>query len=103
VPVRNTRRRYLLFKIHVQNYPLKRDIIKNIIGKTVNLYGVKGFSIINPKLIQYNSKTKKGILRCRLEGLNMMRSTISLITKIEESQCAIEVLRVSGTIKSLQP
>lgn len=101
MPVRDTHRRYLLFKLHTTAYPEENQIHEKIIVELTKMYGIKGLSTVNPRLIKYNINTKTGILRCNLRGLRIMRAAIAFITGIEESDCSVEVLRLSGTIKSL--
>jgi RNase P/RNase MRP subunit POP5 len=84
IPVRTTRRRYVFFRIRG---PLKTQ--KEIVNRTI------------PKLIRYNEKQSEGILFTNHNEVWRLRSALAYITKIEDEVSAFQVLKVSGTMRSL--
>ena len=102
MPVRNIRRRYIKFKIYLINEINEIDVFEGIRTNIKELYGLKGLINSDPKLIEYDSVKKTGILRCTHKELRNTRAAIASITKIQDSELAIHVLKVSGTIKTLK-
>lgn len=101
IPVRTTRRRYVFFRIRG---PLKtqKEIVNRTIKCTITkLFGITGLSEINPKLIRYNEKQSEGILFTNHNEVWRLRSALAYITKIEDEVSAFQVLKVSGTMRSL--
>ncbi len=102
MPVRSTRRRYLW--IHLEtDATLDADSLSNVIDAKIHyLYGVKGAVEMNLRLIEYIPDGKSAIIRCNHNRLNEMRAVLAHISDIHGEPARIDVLRVSGTIKSLK-
>ncbi|MCW4049676.1 MAG: Rpp14/Pop5 family protein [Candidatus Bathyarchaeota archaeon] len=102
MPVRNVRRRYLAIRVHSESSVSEEDLLDAINQKIHYLYGVKGASEINLKMIEYSPEEKHGILRCSHNRLTEMRAALAHITSINNIESSIHVIRVSGTIKTLR-
>jgi RNase P/RNase MRP subunit POP5 len=70
--------------------------------QVVQLYGTKGLAETDLRLISYDSDAKVAILRCRHRSLRKIRGTIALLTNVVSQPVALQVVKVSGTIKSLK-
>jgi len=101
MPVRGVRRRYLRFTIYGPS-PREDLVWETIKNSVLNLYGVNGFSIIDPILISYDEAEHKGLVRCKHDRLRCMRTALAYITCIGSETSAFRVDRVSGTIKGLK-
>jgi RNase P/RNase MRP subunit POP5 len=102
MPVRLVKRRYLLFKVTSEATPDEKTIWEHLRNSVYMLYGAKGFSLIDPNLIEYDEKTKAGIVRCTHDTDRFLRASLATIVAISGSPAALRVQRSSGTIKSLR-
>jgi ribonuclease P/MRP protein subunit POP5 len=102
MPVRSVKRRYLLFKVVSEATPDEKTIWEHLRDSIYMLYGAKGLSLVDPNLIEYNEKTKTGIIRCAHDTDRFLRTSLATIVAVSGSPAAIRVQRSSGTIKSLR-
>lgn len=102
MPVRLVKRRYLLFKVASEATPDEKTIWEHLRDSVYMLYGAKGLSLVDPNLIEYNEKTKTGIIRCTNDTDRFLRTSLATIVAVSGSPAAIRVQRSSGTIKSLR-
>jgi RNase P/RNase MRP subunit POP5 len=101
MPVRQNRRRYLLvdvFRGKITGSELNQ-ILKE---KMTQLYGAKGLSEANLKLIDFDSESNAAIIRCNHKSIRSLRATLALITSYNSRPLTINVIKSSGTIKSLK-
>ena len=102
MPVRGTGRRYLSFWV-VGERDHDIDDVSNVIQEEVlSLFGIRGLSSMEPKIIEFKETEQRGILRCDRDHLAEMRAALTLITQIGDSLAAILVERASGTLRSLR-
>lgn len=66
------------------------------------LFGVKGLSKADLRLIEYKPENMNGILRCSHNQLTQVRAALAHLTEIGGAPATIRVNRVSGTIKALR-
>lgn len=102
MPVRGIRRRYLLFYVTGEHPVNEKAIWETMRDSILTLYGVKGFSLIDPNLIEYNAETRNGIIRCTHDTTKFMRASLASIMNVSGSPVAVRVQRISGTIKALR-
>lgn len=102
MPVREARRRYLMFQIASEVGPGEKTLEEAIIRGILTLYGLKGLSQANPQLIEYDEKEKMGILRCSHTQLRQVRASLAYITSLEGLPASIQVKGVSGTLRALR-
>ena len=102
MPVRGVRRRYLLFSIDSDAKPTEREVWETIRDSIQGLYGVKGLSLIDPNLIQYDVETTKGVVRCTHDTERYLRACLAYTASIGGKAAAIRVARSSGTLKALR-
>jgi len=102
MPVRAHRRRYLGFTVEGLNN-LDDKIIGDTLFDAVSKYqGVKGLSMANLKLIEFNPENNFGIVRCSNTYIREVQASIALIDNIMGKLACIHVDRVSGTIRALR-
>lgn len=102
MPVRLVRRRYLLFKVTSEVTPDEKTIWEHLRDSVYTLYGAKGLSLVDLSLIEYNEKTKTGIVRCTHDTERFLRASLATIINISNTPAAIRVNLSSGTIKTLR-
>ena len=102
MPVRSVRRRYLWVHIESESSISEEAALKAVEDKIHFLYGVKGASEINHRLIEFYPEAQNLILRCNHNRLNEMRTILAHISEIKGTDVRLDVERVSGTIKTLK-
>ena len=102
MPVRNVRRRYLALQVYSEADLTEADLSHAISDKIHLLYGVKGAAETNYRMIEYNQQPRQGIIRCNHDKLIETRAALAHITAINGAPVSIQVITVSGTIKSLR-
>ena len=102
MPVRSVRRRYLW--VHIEtSVELDPSMLNRVIDAKIQyLYGVKGTVDMNYRLIEYFPDGYNAIVRCNHVTLTELRAALAHITDIAGEPTRFDVLRVSGTIKSLK-
>lgn len=75
---------------------------KVIDAKIQYLFGVKGAVDMNYRLIEFFPEGNNVIVRCNHVMLTELRAALAHITDISGAPARFDVLRVSGTIKSLK-
>ena len=101
MPIRKSRR-YLRIWIRGAQVFSSKEVADAIHKGVLSLYGLHGFSQIEPMLIEFEEAEQTGILRCNRSHLREMRASLAFIVNIGDSSAAIHVTRTSGTIKSLR-
>lgn len=102
MPFRRTGRRYLSFWVAGERDHNIDDVAMAVQKGVLSLYGTKGLSRLDPKLVEFKENEQKGIIRCTRENLTEMRVALTFITLIGDSYSAIYVEKVSGTLRSLR-
>ncbi|MBU4266488.1 MAG: hypothetical protein L6243_04090 [Candidatus Altiarchaeales archaeon] len=98
-PTQRERNRYLAFEA-ISDSPLKRDeIIRAIQNSCLNFLGELGTSKTGLWLMDWDAKTKKGILKVTHKTVDEVRASMALVKEINRQSCIIRVLGVSGTVK----
>jgi len=99
--LKRSKRRYLLLQIDVEGSLNEREFLDAIWGSIARLYGENGASLTNMSLIKYDEEKKSALIRVSLSALQIVRASIALITRISDRSAAVQVIKISGTIKSL--
>lgn len=48
----------------------------------------------------YDANAQRGVIKCKRDSVEQVRAALSLIQQVGETRCVINVLGVTGTIKS---
>jgi len=102
MPVRSVRRRYIWAHIESETDHTESSVYKAINHTIHFLYGVKGATEMNYRLIEFYPEEQNLILRCNHNRLNEMRAVLAHISEINDTPVRIDVKLVSGTIKTLK-
>ena len=92
---------YMIFP-HGYNVEFAEEIKKAMNSSINELFGIVGLSRIKPKIIEFDQKMQRGIIRCNHSHLREIRAALTLINNISGIELAIHVERISGTLKSIR-
>ena len=94
--------RYLVFELISDEKISYSDMTNAIWNSMLNLLGELETSDAKMWLIQnlYDEKSQRGVIKCRHDFVEKMRAVLSLIHMISEKRVIINILGVTGTIKS---
>ncbi|WP_172633877.1 Rpp14/Pop5 family protein [Caldisphaera lagunensis] len=96
--IKKPRRRYLIFEI-ASIKDIDPGLLENSIKEEFkNLFGITSLADSYLKLIYFDNKTKRGILRIKHIYLSHLITAIALIRKIDNDELLIIPIRTSGTI-----
>ena len=97
--------RYIAFEIISESNEITEEQLLNTIWyQLYTLYGEHGTSKMGLWLMNFDPKSKKGILRCNLKELDKLRTALATIISFErkrQPEVVIYVIGISGTIKSI--
>jgi len=102
MPVRGTGRRYLAISLEGGDACSEQEVSDALHQAVGELFGDYGVSCLQPRLIEFDEGTSKGIVRCSRSHTREMRAVLALITEISNREAAVRVMGASGTIKSLK-
>ncbi|HIK01880.1 TPA: ribonuclease P protein component 2 [archaeon] len=91
--------RYISFELLSENKISEKQIVSEMLNSILSFLGELGASNANLWLIEYDSKTSSGIVRCSNKALTEVIASLATITSIGGSRTTFRVLGVSGTIK----
>ncbi len=99
------KKRYILFTLHVENMNLisKDDFSRALKHHLLHCFGVLGLPLHRVKLIIFDAKQGKGILRCAHTSKDNIITALTLMTNLSGKPLRVRTLRTSGTLKSLRP
>jgi RNase P/RNase MRP subunit POP5 len=97
----NERERFLFINIMRNQVFSKRDLINALRKAVLRLYGENGASRVNLRIIRFDPEAHFAVLRCSNKMLNYTRAAIASVTKINNENVSLSVVRVSGTIRTL--
>jgi RNase P/RNase MRP subunit POP5 len=95
------RHRYLAIRIDSEHYFEERELSSAFWRTATELFGEYGSSKMGFFLIKYDEQRKLAVIRCSLKAIEMVRTSIALITKINDKPTALHVSRISGTLRGL--
>jgi RNase P/RNase MRP subunit POP5 len=99
--LKRSKRRYLLLQIDVDGSLNEREFLDAVWGSITRMYGESGASLTNMSLIKYDEEKKSALIRVSLSALQSVRASLALITRVSDRSVAVQVIKISGTIKSL--
>ena len=74
-----------------------------IYAEALKFFGEYGLSEAALKLVEYNTSTKKGILRCERDYLDKVLGFLALVNSLNNEEVRLVSIKSSGTIHSLEP
>lgn len=93
--------RYLLVRVVSDRNVSEEDFRSALEGVGKDFFGSIGLLQVSPKILRYDPVRREAILKCRVESLDRVRSTVALLTQVSGQPAAAFVARSSGTIRAL--
>ncbi len=97
LPTLRDKKRYLAIEVTAEQTINRQQLFNELLESVASLFGDKGISEINPKLMSYDGRF--GIIRCTREKTQETRAALACINNIRRIRVSILVLGISGTIK----
>jgi RNase P/RNase MRP subunit POP5 len=99
--MKRIKRRYLLLQLDVECIPEQRAFLDAVWRAIGQLYGESGASQTSLALINYDAERKRAVLRTSLVTVDIVRTALASMVRLDGKAAAVHVLAVSGTIKAL--
>ncbi|MBM3282387.1 MAG: hypothetical protein FJY86_03560 [Candidatus Diapherotrites archaeon] len=99
------KKRYILFTLNVENSNLisKDDFSRALKHHLLHCFGVLGLPLHRVKLVIFDTKQGKGILRCAHTSKDSVITALSLMNALNGKPIRLRSMKTSGTLKSLRP
>ena len=99
--LKRVKRRYLALQIDSKEPIGSGEFMDAMWNAVKKLYGEYGASRTGLGLIDFDVEKHRLVIRTAHTGVEMVRTALASITRIENRPVALHVLAVSGTIKAL--
>ncbi len=99
--MKRIKRRYLLLQLDVECVPEQKAFLDAVWRAVGQIYGEFGASQTRLALINYDVEGKMAVLRTSLVTVDLVRTALASIVRLDGKAAAVHVLAVSGTIKAL--
>ncbi|MBI2005214.1 MAG: ribonuclease P protein component 2 [Candidatus Aenigmarchaeota archaeon] len=102
-PTLREKERYISFKIISEESVVYSDLESAIWSQLLDFYGELGVSQMSLRIVKnlYNEKEQIAVIKCNNKSVPKVIGGLGLITRLGESRVIFKILKVSGTIKSL--
>ncbi|MEW6329662.1 MAG: Rpp14/Pop5 family protein [Candidatus Micrarchaeota archaeon] len=101
-PTMREKRRYVLFEVKAESAIGERDAREGIYDGLLKFLGEYGSSLAGPKVLEFDEKSARGVLRCARDEIVSVKAALALMNNIAGRKAAVRALGVSGTIKKLK-
>ncbi len=97
-------KRYVIFELIGENPVEYGSVVNAVWTKLFELYGEFGTSDMDMWIIEnlFSMEKQKGVIKCSNKEVEKMRTALTLINMINEIKIIVNVLGVTGTIKSAE-
>jgi len=95
------RKRYVLFGLGGQDLT-GEELKRGLYAEALRFFGELGLSYAAFKLIEYDSKTKRGVIRCERSHLEKVLGFLALVSSLDGREARLRALKSSGTIAGLR-
>jgi RNase P/RNase MRP subunit POP5 len=102
--VKEEKSRYIAFETIIEDEtPVDSISVFNSISRSIlSLFGEVEASQSGIWLLEFDPETFHGILRCTSKSLDKVQTAMAVVTRIEDRQAILHLLKTSGTIRSLR-
>jgi len=98
-PTLRDRNRYIAFTLRSEGGLDKRAVVRLVNSSVGSFLGEAAAGETGLWLIEWDEKTKRGILRTTHKTVDKVRAALTLAQKYEDKKITYQTLGVSGTIK----
>ena len=99
--LKRVKRRYLLVAVDCGIKCSSGEFMDAVWGSVSKLFGDVGCGKVGLSLVSFHEASRVAVLRVGLAGVESVRTALACVTKISGKPAAFHVLKVSGTLKSL--
>ena len=99
--LKRVKRRYLLVAVDCGVKCSSSEFMDAVWGSVSKLFGEHGCSKVGLSLISFDDVRQVAVLRVALAGVELVRTALACVTEVNGKPAAIHVLKVSGTLESL--
>ena len=101
-PTMRPTKRYIAYEVISESPIQYNEFISAVWVSMFNFLGELGSSEAGVWFVHnlHDEKTQKGLLKCRHDAVEKIRTALSLIQIIGETRAIIKIMGVTGTIKS---
>lgn len=102
-PTLREKERYIAFKIISEEPIVYSDLEAGVWQTLLDFYGELGTSQMSMWLVKnlWDEKEQTGVIRCNNKSVQKVVAGLGLVTRLGESRIIFKILKISGTIKSL--
>lgn len=95
-------KRYVVFEVISEHPVVYNDLVNAVWNSMLSFLGELDTSEVKFWLIEnlYDTATQQGVIKCKHDFVEKMRTVLSLIQIVGETKVIIKILGVTGTIKS---
>lgn len=103
-PALRNKKRYLKFRIHSEETIELGEFVDAVWEKCLSYLGTKETSETDFWVIgnQFDEEKQEGIVKVNREKVDEFRASLTLLDHIDNKKVALEVTKVSGSIKKLK-
>ncbi|MBU0762750.1 MAG: hypothetical protein KKD39_06960 [Candidatus Altiarchaeota archaeon] len=98
-PTIRERNRYLTFEILCDKAVDRKTLVDAVWSVMLRLYGEVGTSKTSLWVMDWDETAKKGIVKVNRASIDLLRSSLVLLKEIKGGKVAVNVYRVSSTLK----
>ena len=100
VKSRALKKRYILFAFKGPDMD-EQSLKRALYAEALSFFGELGLSEVALKLVAYDMKTNRGIIRCERDYQGKVLGFMALLDSIGDADVHMKALKSSGTIRSL--
>lgn len=99
------KKRYILFHLAVEGLSFipKDEFSKLLKHHLLRCFGTLGLPLHRVKLIVFDSKQGKGVLRCAHTSKDCLITALTLLNDFNGKKAVLRTRQTSGTLKTLRP
>ena len=99
--LKKVKRRYLAVVIESQALCSSSEFVDSVWASLGSLFGEYGCSTVSLSLVKFNDQNRTAVIRTDHVSLDKVRVALASIMRINREPSAVQVLRISGTLKGL--
>lgn len=98
------KKRYLKFRIHSEEDVELGEVVNAVWNSALNFLGSKSASKADFWILgnKFDEKEQEGVIRVNQDMEQELRAALALIDRVDSEEAFLEILDVSGTLKSLE-
>lgn len=100
--VKRPRKRYIVFATLCENEILIDELDKALRDIFIEYYGVSIYSKASPRIVLYDVKLGRGVLRVSHICVDHAIAALGLIKDVNNKKCIIVPIRTTGTLRKAQ-